>query len=137
MLMSKMSNPKTVERIKKILENDPAIQQAILFGSYAKGTQTKRSDMDLGIQLKEPMTSKQKMAYLGKIQNYIDADLDLVDLLRVGQPLLSQIMKYGKRLKGSSLQYAELAIKNVNTAQDFIPLIERMMKERRERLLNG
>ena len=137
MLMSKMSNPKTVEQIKIFLENDPAIQQAILFGSYAKGTQTKRSDMDLGIQLKEPMTSKQKLAYLGKIQNYIDADLDLVDLLRVGQPLLSQIMKYGKRLKGSSLQYAELAIKNVNTAQDFIPLIERMMKERRERLLNG
>jgi len=46
-------------------------------------------------------------------------------------------MKYGKRLKGSSVQYAELAVKNVNTAQDFLPGIKRMMKERRERLLNG
>lgn len=135
--MSKTNDQEFIKRIKIFLENDSAIQQAILFGSYAKGTQTKRSDMDLGIQLKKPMTSKQKLAYLEKIQNCIDVELDLVDLLRVGQPLLSQIMKYGKHLKGSSLQYAELAIKNVNTAQDFMPLIERMMKDRRERLLNG
>ena len=46
-------------------------------------------------------------------------------------------MKYGKRLKGSSIQYAELAIKNVNTAQDFLPAIRSLMDERRERLLNG
>ena len=83
------------------------------------------------------MTAAQKLIYLEKLQNCTDSEIDLVDLLKVGQPLLSQIMKYGERLKGSVTQHAELAIKNINTTQDFMPLIERMMKERKERLLNG
>jgi len=58
-----------------------------------------------------------------------------IDLNTVRQPLLSEIMKYGKLLKGEQLQYAELAIKNVNTGQDFLPYIKRMMAERRQRHL--
>ena len=122
--------------VRSFIEKDEKILQAILFGSYAKGTETARSDIDIAIQLAKPMTSQQKLKYLEKIQECTGTVVDLVDLHRAGQPLLSQIMKYGKRIKGSSTQYAELAIKNVNTSQDFLPLIRRMMKERRERLLN-
>ena len=119
------------------LESDAAIQQAILFGSYATGTYTNRSDMDLAIQLRGPMTAAQKVTYLAKLQDCIDVELDLVDLHQVGQPLLSQILKYGQRLKGNFVLYAELAVKNVNTAQDFLPYIKRMLRERRERLVSG
>jgi len=131
------NSSRSLERIKKFLENDPDIQQAILFGSYATGTYTKRSDMDLAIQLQEKMTATQKLNYLEKLQNCTEAELDLIDLHRVGQPLLSQILMHGQRLKGSSTRYAELAVKNVNTAQDFLPYIRRMLKERRKRLLSG
>ena len=130
-------NSNSLEKLKRFFEKDQNIHQVILFGSYARGEQTAGSDMDIAIQLAEPMVPKQKLYYLEKLHDYTGTDIDLVDLLRVGQPLLSQIMKYGKRLKGSSIQYAELAIKNVNTAQDFLPGIKRLMKERRERLLNG
>ena len=41
------------------------------------------------------MTATQKLAYIEKLQNCTDTEIDLVDLLTVGQPLLSQIMKYG------------------------------------------
>ena len=126
-----------LDELKIFFGKDQNIHQVILFGSYARGEETAESDMDIAIQLAEPMESKQKLYYLEKIHDFTGIDIDLVDLLRVGQPLLSQIMKYGKRLKGSSIQYAELAIKNVNTAQDFLPAIRRLMKERRERLLNG
>ncbi len=131
------NNRTPVERIEDFLKNDPDIQQALLFGSYATKTFSNKSDIDLAIQLQGPMTAAQKMSYLEKLQNCVDVDVDLVDLHSVGQPLLSQIMKYGQRLKGNSVQYAELALKNVNTAQDFLPYIERLLKERRERLLNG
>ena len=127
----------SLEKLKIFFEKDQNIHQVILFGSYARGEQTAESDMDIAIQLAEPMEPKQKLYYLEKIYGFTGIDIDLVDLLRVGQPLLSQIMKYGKRLKGSSIQYAELAIKNVNTAQDFLPAIRSLMDERRERLLNG
>lgn len=126
-----------IEKLKQFIDEDDQILQAILFGSYAKGTQTVSSDIDLAIQLAEPMTSKQKLYYLENIQESTGAVIDLVDLHKAGQPLLSQIVKYGKRLKGSSTQYAELVIKHINTSQDFLPSIRSMMKVRRERLLNG
>ena len=135
--MKEVVTSNNLEELKKYFEEKQSIHQAILFGSYARGRQTAASDMDIAIQLAEPMSPKKKLYYLEKIHECTGADIDLVDLLRVGQPLLSQIMKYGKRLKGSSVQYAELAVKNVNTAQDFLPGIKRMMKERRERILNG
>jgi predicted nucleotidyltransferase len=127
----------TLKKLERFFEKDQKVHQVILFGSYAREEQTARSDMDIAIQLAKPMLPKQKLYYLEKIQEYTGTSIDLVDLLRVGQPLLSQIMKYGKRLKGSSTQYAELAVRNVNTAQDFLPGIRRLMKARRERLLNG
>jgi len=135
--MTKLISTKFINQIKVFLQNDSKIKQAILFGSYAKVTQMEDSDLDLAIQLEKPMTATQKLAYIEKLQNYTDTEIDLVDLLTVGQPLLSQIMKYGKRLKGNSTQYAELAVKNVNTTQDFMPAIKYIMKARRKRLLNG
>jgi uncharacterized protein len=124
-------------KLNFFLKRDQNIQLAILFGSYARGTQTANSDLDLAIQLEEPMTSKQKLAYLEKLYEITCVNTDLVDLHRAGQPLLSQIMKYGQILKKNSRQFAELAVRNVNTSQDFLPCIERLLKERRERLLNG
>lgn len=116
------------------------IEMAILFGSYAKGTENNRSDIDLAIQLSsgETIQAEQKLDYLTQLVKLLETDIDLIDLKKVGQPLLSQIIKYGKRLKGQQAHYIELTIKNINTTQDFMPYIERMMTERRKRwLTNG
>jgi predicted nucleotidyltransferase len=119
------------------LDNNNEIDIAILFGSYAKGTQSPQSDLDLAIQLVSGLNiiASKKLDYIEQIGSILLINIDLIDLRTVGQPLLSQIMKYGKLLKGNQLQYAELAIKNVNTGQDFLPYIKRMMAERRQRCL--
>lgn len=119
------------------LEDNTEISLAILFGSYAKGSQTSQSDLDLAIQLVSGanLTADQKLGFIEQIGSLLLINIDLIDLKEVGQPLLSQIMKYGKLLKGDQLQYSELAIKNVNTGQDFLPYIKRMMAERRQRCL--
>jgi len=67
------------------------------------------------------ITAHQKLDYNEQIGSLL---LINIDLNTVGQPLLSQIKKYGKLLKGEQLQYAELAIKNVNTGQDFFTLYQ-------------
>jgi predicted nucleotidyltransferase len=119
------------------LDNNNEIDIAILFGSYAKGTQSPQSDLDLAIQLVSGLNiiASKKLDYIEQIGSILLINIDLIDIPTVGQPLLSQIMKYGKLLKGNQLQYAELAIKNVNTGQDFLPYIKRMMAERRQRCL--
>ena len=125
------------KQLQRWLEDNTEIGLAILFGSYAKGTQTSQSDLDLAIQLVSgsSITADQKLDFIEQIGSLLLVNVDLIDLKDVGQPLLSQIMKYGKLLKGDQLQYTELAIKNVNTGQDFLPYIKRMMAERRQRCL--
>ena len=125
------------KQLQMWLEDNNEIGLAILFGSYAKGTQTSHSDLDLAIQLVSgsSLTAFQKLDFIEQIGSLLLINIDLIDLNVVGQPLLSQIMKYGKLLKGDQLQYTELAIKNVNTGQDFLPYIKRMMAERRQRCL--
>ncbi|WP_428353520.1 type VII toxin-antitoxin system MntA family adenylyltransferase antitoxin [Methyloprofundus sp.] len=116
------------------------IETAILFGSYSKGTENSHSDMDIAVQLSsgKTITAKEKLNYLIELSKLLEIEIDLVDLNRVGQPLLSQIIKYGKRLIGSQAHYIELTIKNINTTQDFMPYIERMLSERRKKwLTNG
>ena len=83
---------KNFKSLVQFIKKDVNIQLAIVFGSYAKETQMEQSDMDVAIQLPEPMTSKQKLNYIGKLQGHTSAEIDLVDLHRVGQPLLSQII---------------------------------------------
>jgi predicted nucleotidyltransferase len=110
------------------------IETAILFGSYATGTETDHSDIDLAIQLSssKKISAEEKLNYLMELGNLLEIDIDIIDLNKVGQPLLSQIIKYGKRLKGSQIHYTELVIKNINTTQDVMPYIERMLSERRK-----
>jgi predicted nucleotidyltransferase len=133
-----MIQSEKVEKVEKWLEQNNEIELAILFGSYAKGSQTSKSDLDLAIQLVSgsSISAKKKLHFIEQLANLLLVNVDLVDLQRTGQPLLSQIMKYGKRLKGGQTQYAELAIKNINTSQDFLPYIKRMMSERRIRCLS-
>ncbi|MDP1615554.1 MAG: nucleotidyltransferase domain-containing protein [Methylococcales bacterium] len=115
------------------------IETAILFGSYAKGTENIHSDIDLAIQLASGKTiqTEEKLDYLAQLGKLLENDIDLIDLRKAGQPLLSQVIKYGKCLKGQESQYIELVIKNINTTQDFMPYIERMMTTRRKRWLKN
>ena len=128
-----MIQSEKVKQLQKWLTHNNEIELAVLYGSYAKGTHTSRSDLDLAIQLASgsSMTAQQKLDYLVQLGNLLRIDIDLIDLKRVGQPLLSQIMKYGELVKGSQTCYAELAIRNINSAQDFLPYIQRIMAERR------
>ena len=128
-----------VQQLQNWLKQQSEVDVAILFGSYATGSFSAKSDIDVALQLASglPLTAQQKLDYIGQLGKALLLDIDLIDLALVGQPLLSQIIKYGKMLKGSRTQYAELAIKNINTTQDFMPYIERMMSERRARLLSN
>ena len=127
----------THQQIVKWLNNQSAVQFAILFGSFAKGTAQQHSDIDLAIALDKPLTTKNKLNFLQSLGEITDRTIDLVDLKTVGEPLLNQIIQHGKQLKGTKADYIDLSIKNVNMMQDFTPYIERTLKERRDRLQHG
>lgn len=128
-----------IRQLQNWLNQKGEVAVAIVFGSYAAAEQNAGSDMDVAILLVSdlPLTAEQKLDYVVQLGKVLKLEIDIIDLKTVGQPLLSQVIKYGKILKGTTAQYAELAIKNINTSQDFMPYIKRMMSERRARLLSN
>ena len=125
------------ELLKAWLIEHSEIELAILFGSYAKGNETQLSDVDVAIQLASGrcLGAEDKVSYLDDLSCLLGKNVDLVDLRVVGQPLLSQIMKYGYCLVGEQQAFALLAVRNVNSVQDFMPNIEQMLMDRRQRWL--
>lgn len=126
-----------IELLRTFLQQDPNLELAILFGSMATGKNTSKSDVDLAIKKNKPLTDQQKKIFIEQIAHITGRAVDLIDLSIVGEPLLGQVIKYGKRLIGTDSQYAELALRHIYAQADFVPYIERTLKERRQQWLDN
>ena len=126
-----------IEALRAYLEKDSDIELAILFGSMATGCYTANSDVDLAIKKNRPISVQQKVELIEQIALLTGRAVDLVDLSVVGEPLLGQILKYGKRLSGSDAAYAVIGLKHVYAQADFVPYIRRTLKERRQKWLGS
>jgi predicted nucleotidyltransferase len=124
---------KKIEQLQSVLEKNPEIKLAILFGSYAKGNLKFESDIDIAIKLDSPLTSEKKIKLIQLIAAKMGRAVDLIDLKTVGEPLLNQIIKTGIMLKGDKQMFVAMAIKNVYANEDFLPYIKRSLQERREK----
>jgi len=63
--------------------------------------------------------------------------VDLIDLRTVGQPLLSEIVAEGRRIRGQNEDWAQLIFKNIMDNEDFVPIQKRILRERRAAWLNS
>ena len=69
---------------------------AILFGSLASGRGTAESDLDLAMDAGRPLDLSLKMQLIAQLADRIGRPVDLIDLRSAGEPLLGQILRYGK-----------------------------------------
>ena len=107
------------------------IRLAILFGSLATGQGHYESDVDLAIDAGQPLEIQAKMSLMAELAECTGRPVDLIDLLTIGEPLLGQILKHGKRLLGEDGPYAELIKRHVFDEADFMPYYRRILRERR------
>lgn len=114
------------------LQEFPEIQQAIVFGSTAKGKENSLSDLDIGIMTDKPLELHQKTLIIEALAEATGRAIDLIDLKTAGQPLLGQIITRGIRIMGSDTDYAKLITKNLFDQADFLPYRNRILDERRE-----
>ena len=88
--------------VNKIAEYFSAKEEVIavyLFGSYAKGREKKRSDIDLAILLDRNVLSRQgelSTVFLTDLGRMLRKDLHIVIMNCAGEGILSQIFKHGK-----------------------------------------
>ena len=117
--------------IQAALAPHPEIRQAILFGSLATGQGRYDSDVDLAIDAGQPLEIQAKMTLMAELAERTGRPVDLIDLQTIGEPLLGQILKHGKRILGEDGLYAELIKRHVFDEADFMPYYRRILRERR------
>ena len=114
-----------------VLNTQPEIRLAILFGSLAAGRERADSDLDLAVDAGHRLTAGEKLALMAELAEQTGRPVDLVDLHAVGEPLLGQILRYGNRLLGSETCYADLIRKHLFDQADYLPYRNRILAERR------
>lgn len=121
----------TDNALREFLSNYPALKLAILFGSQAAGAATPDSDVDLALLADEPLGSALLLDMTEAAGVQFGRPFDIIDLYYAPEPLLGQVLK-GRRLLGDNATYAALLTRHLLNAADFLPLQQRILKERRD-----
>lgn len=98
-----MSKLYTVPELKELLTpvfEKNGVRQAVLFGSYAKGTATKRSDVDLLVD-----SGLRGLAFFGLLEDVaslLEAPVDLLDVTQItsGSSIDLEIRESGVQIYG-------------------------------------
>jgi predicted nucleotidyltransferase len=123
--------PVLIQAILAAIDTQPGIRLAILFGSLAVGQERADSDLDLAVDAGHRLTTGEKLALVNELAERTGRPVDLVDLYAVGEPLLGQILRHGKRLLGSETCYADLIRRHLFDQADYLPYRTRILAERR------
>lgn len=132
------SGPRLVQQLSALLSQYPEIKLAILFGSRATSEQPKHagSDIDVGLLGAAPLSAQFKMQLIEAVSVQFGCPVDIVDLYEAPEPILGQVFK-GKRLFGDKMIYGQLLTRHLLNTADFVPLQQRILKERRERWIKS
>lgn len=130
-----------MENIIKVLEKEPQVLFAYLFGSYAKGTQDKKSDIDVAIYLKDQNLLEIDPLYPSRLAIKIEkalAEKRTVDVRVLNDSTLrfkSQVLRYGKLLHSKDeKKRIEFETSSLAEYYDFKPFLEMYDAARKARL---
>jgi uncharacterized protein len=94
-----MDTTELAERLRVVLEEGPALRLALLFGSGARGTLRRDSDVDVAILVREPaMTLGEGLALQACLSRAVGREVDLVRLDRANPLLRWRIAREGVAL---------------------------------------
>ena len=86
------------ESIKKRLIDDFECKAIILFGSFARGTQNEKSDIDIAFKSKRKISKKEIFEEKILLEDISKRDIDLVSLDEINDDFRYEILMNGKEL---------------------------------------
>lgn len=107
-----------IQSVISFLESQPAIEMAILFGSFAHGTQTKNSDIDLAIAGADNFSIEGRLSLVTEINKISCREVDLVVLLSAKGAILFETMVNGTLLFCKNTAIRESLLKGMWREQD-------------------
>ncbi len=107
---------------------------AIAFGSLAQGSAGFESDADVAVLGERPLDSERRTALTRVVAEATGRPVDLLDLRVTGVPLLRTILREGTTLVCRDRAARDrLTSRMLADVEDFLPLRERLLRERRQR----
>ena len=136
--MHDMEERREIVAVRNVLASHEDIELGFVFGSFAQGTETARSDIDVGVAASRPLTTSQRLDLLDALADSTGRTVDLVDLRLAGPLLLTEALTKGVCLiRRRPATLAELMVKMWGLNADYMPLVQRIQSIRRERFLHG
>lgn len=84
-----------LKELIKILNSEYNLEAIVLFGSYARNTQNKESDIDIAIKSDEEININEMRE---KIEDFLKIDVDLINLDKINDSFKYEILINGETL---------------------------------------
>jgi uncharacterized protein len=123
-----------LRNLTETLEAESDLLLAIAFGSVPAGAARFDSDIDVGVLARRPLDAERKAELIRALAAATGRPVDLLDLGETGLPLLRTVLRDGRTLFcRDRAARARLVSRMLADVEDFLPLRERLLRERRER----
>lgn len=110
-----------IKKLKFIFSRHPEINTAVLFGSYSKGRNQKKSDVDIAILLNHyrSVPWKYKSKLMDEVEKVCDREVDLLILNEASPHIAYRAVKEGKILfqKNQSF-WSQFVVKTISMNED-------------------
>jgi predicted nucleotidyltransferase len=125
--------PDIISRITSILRGYPEIELAFLFGSFAGGTVTVESDVDIAILCRQTSSFDRREEIRAALCAGMKREVDLVDLNGASPILRMQVLKKGIILIDNASVYEDFFVRTTGEYDD----LKRVRKGIEESILRG
>lgn len=110
---------------------------AILYGSFASGTQSDLSDVDIAVHMAQPAPVERLLDMSAELGAFCHREIDLLDLRGADGVILCQVIPQGIKLKNDPTVFARYNLRAIYYAEDFLPSLRMMQDARIRRFARG
>lgn len=138
--MIQMDKEEILHKLSDYFVSRSDVQLAIVFGSYAKGTFSEKSDVDIAVDfdfVDEEQRLDKWLTMRAELELLLQKDIDLIDLKKTDGFFLSQIMAHNIRVKNNKTLYPKYLLESIYFNEDFMPIIRENQNAKIRRALNG
>ena len=120
------------EKLKNFFDSKPEIILVIIYGSYARGTETETSDVDIAVAMSDVMNLDARLSLQLELSILLKKEIDLVDIRKIKGLIHYKVFTEGLCIKKYENEGRGLFHKNFMTAlywyEDYYPLYKRSQK---------
>ncbi|NBX18852.1 MAG: nucleotidyltransferase domain-containing protein [Proteobacteria bacterium] len=90
-----MTGEELAQKIRDCFDEESGIVLAVVFGSRAFGTETQKSDLDIGVASRDELSVEDKIRVAQTLSSKFACEVDLIDLRTAHGVLLQEILTRG------------------------------------------